>query len=151
MILVQGRGQPIQKGWTSKALTDWFNNRDYEDPLVSNKSGLLKALEAFTGPFETSEALTGSLEAPFPIFLTPDVARYTQKNMDHLFQMFFQAKGGSGDKLKAKTLDVNRGRSYMECYNFCQQCKNYFATCGATGPNQILFAASFLRDRINFC
>ena len=38
----------------------------------------------------------------------------------------------------------------MECYNFCQQCKNHFATAGAKGPNRIPFAASFLRDRINF-
>ncbi len=72
--------------------------------------------------------------------------------MDHLLQTFFQAsKGGSGDKLKAKTPDVYRGMSHMECYNFCQQCEDHFATCGAIGPNRILFAASFLRDRINFC
>ncbi len=65
--------------------------------------------------------------------------------------MFFQAsKGGSGDKLKAKTPDVYCGRSYMECYSFYQQCEDYFATCGATGPNRILFAASFLQDQINF-
>ena len=38
----------------------------------------------------------------------------------------------------------------MECYNFCQQCKDHFATYGATKPNRILFAASFLRDQINF-
>ncbi len=38
----------------------------------------------------------------------------------------------------------------MECYNFCQQCKDYFVTCGATRPNQIPFAAFFLRDQINF-
>ncbi len=38
----------------------------------------------------------------------------------------------------------------MECYNFCQQCEDHFAICGATGPNQIPFAASFLPDRINF-
>ncbi len=50
----------------------------------------------------------------------------------------------------AKTPDVYRGRSHMEYYNFCQQCKDHFATCGAIGPNQIPFAASFLRDRINF-
>ncbi len=52
--------------------------------------------------------------------------------------------------LKAKTPDVYRGRSHMECYNFCQQCEDHFATCGATGPNRIPFAASFLRDQINF-
>ena len=38
----------------------------------------------------------------------------------------------------------------MEYYNFCQQCEDHFATCGATGPNQILCAAYFLRDRVNF-
>ncbi len=38
----------------------------------------------------------------------------------------------------------------MECYNFCQQYEDHFATCGAIGPNRIPFAASFLRDRINF-
>ena len=38
----------------------------------------------------------------------------------------------------------------MDCYNFCQQCKDYFANAGATGPTWILFAASFLRDQISF-
>ncbi len=72
--------------------------------------------------------------------------------MDHLLQTFLQAsKGGSGDKLKAKTPDVYYSRSHMECYNFCQQCEDHFATCGATGPNRIPFATSFLRERINFC
>ncbi len=51
---------------------------------------------------------------------------------------------------KTKTPDVYRDRSHMECYNFCQQCEDHFATCGATGPNQIPFAASFLWDQINF-
>ncbi len=65
--------------------------------------------------------------------------------------MFFHAsKGGSGDKFKARTPDVYRGRLHMECYNFCQQCEDHFATCEATGLNQILFAVSFLWDRINF-
>ena len=38
----------------------------------------------------------------------------------------------------------------MDCYNFCQQYEDYFATAGATGPTRILFATSFLRDRISF-
>ena len=38
----------------------------------------------------------------------------------------------------------------MDCYNFCQQYEDYFATAGATGPTRILFAASFLRDQISF-
>ena len=54
------------------------------------------------------------------------------------------------EKLKARSLDVYRGKSHMDCYNFCQQCEDYFATAGATGPTRIPFAASFLRDRISF-
>ncbi len=71
--------------------------------------------------------------------------------MHRIIQTFFYAsKGGSGDKFKAKTPDVYRIRSHMECYKFCQQCKDYFAICVVTGTNQILFAAFFLRDQINF-
>ena len=38
----------------------------------------------------------------------------------------------------------------MEYYNFYQQCEDHFAIAGAKSPNRIPFAASFLRDRINF-
>ncbi len=38
----------------------------------------------------------------------------------------------------------------MKYYNFYQQYENYFVTIVATGLNQILFAAFFLRDQINF-
>ncbi len=38
----------------------------------------------------------------------------------------------------------------MKCYNFYQQCEDYFATARATEPNQILFATSFLWNQINF-
>ena len=53
-------------------------------------------------------------------------------------------------KLKARSPDVYLEKSHMDCYNFCQQCENYFATAGATGPTRIPFAASILRDRISF-
>ena len=54
------------------------------------------------------------------------------------------------EKLKACSLDMYRGKSHMDCYNFCQQCEDYFATIGVTGPTRIPFAASFLWDRISF-
>ena len=56
----------------------------------------------------------------------------------------------SREKLKACSLDVYRGKSHMDCYNFCQQYEDYFATAGATGPTQIPFAASFFWDQISF-
>ena len=47
-------------------------------------------------------------------------------------------------KLKAYSPNIYREKSHMDCYNFCQQCENYFATAGATGPTRIPFAASSL-------
>ncbi len=111
MTSVRRRSRPVRRDQASEAPTNRSNNRDYEDFLGSNKSG---PSEAPIGP----EALARSPQAPSPAAF--DVAQYTQKDMDHLLQMFFQAsKDGSGDKLKAKTPDVYRNRSYMECYNFC--------------------------------
>ena len=54
------------------------------------------------------------------------------------------------EKLKARFPDLYCGKSYMDYYNFCQQCEDYFATAGATALTRILFVASFLRDRISF-
>ena len=54
------------------------------------------------------------------------------------------------EKLKAHFSDVYRAKSHIDCFNFCQQCKDYFATAGATRPTRIPFAASFLQDRISF-
>ena len=42
--------------------------------------------------------------------------------------------------------DVYYRMSHIDCYNFYQQCENYFATARATGPIQIFFAMSFLWD-----
>ncbi len=141
MTSVRGRGQPVWTSQASEASTNWFNNGDHKDPLGLNKRRPFEApTEALVRPSQTPSAMA------------PDIAQYTQKNMDHLLQMCLQAsKGRSGDKLKTKTPDVSRGVFYMECYNFCQQCEDHFATYGATGLNQIPFAASFFQDQINFC
>ena len=121
MILVQGQEWPAQKSQAFKTSTNRSNNRNHKNPLKSNKPGPSKAPEALTRPFKTPEAPTRLFEAPLPVFLTLDVARYTQKDMYHLLQTFFQVlKGGSGDKLKVKTPDVYCGRSHMKYYNFCQ-------------------------------
>ena len=51
--------------------------------------------------------------------------------------------------LKTRTAETNWGKSYMECYHFCQQCDNHFETSGTTGMNRRPFAASFLRGSIS--
>ncbi len=156
MTSVRGRGRPVHRGQASEAPTGPLSsNGDHEDPLGSNEPGLSeaptgsKAPEAPAGP---PEAPPGPPQTPpLPVSQDPDANRYSQQDLDRIIQTFLQnLKGGSGDKLKAKNPDVYYGRSHMECYNFCQQCEDHFATCGATGPNRIPFATSFLRDQINF-
>ena len=51
--------------------------------------------------------------------------------------------------LKAKVLEAYYDKSHMNCYHFCQQCKDYFETAGATGFNRILFTAFFLHGNIS--
>ena len=53
--------------------------------------------------------------------------------------------------LKAKVSEVYYGKSHIDCYHFCQQCKDHFETAGATGTNRTLFAAFFLRKSISVC
>ncbi len=36
----------------------------------------------------------------------------------------------------------------MECYYFCQKCKDHFDTTGAKSHKRVPFAASFVKDRI---
>ncbi len=157
MTSVKRRGQPAQRVQTSEVPTgppssNRSDDGDHKDPLESNKPGPSKAPirpETPAGP----EAPLGPPQAPsLPIPQDPGAHRYSQQDLDRIIQTFlYTSKGGSRDKLKAKTPNVYRGRSHMECYNFCQQCEDHFATCGATGPNRIPFAVFFLRDRINFC
>ena len=112
MTSIRGRTCPTQKDWAFEAFTNWSNNRNHEDSLGLNEPGPSKA---FTGP----ETLAGPPQT-LPPLKAPDVACYTQKNMDHFLQIIPQAlKGRFKDKLKAKTLDVYHDRSHIECSNFC--------------------------------
>lgn len=65
-----------------------------------------------------------------------------------------QSQAGANQKprkklLKAKNPDLYFGKSHMDCYNFCQQCKDNFAMAQATGSNRIPFAATFLCKTIS--
>ena len=51
--------------------------------------------------------------------------------------------------LKAKVPDVYYGKLHMDCYHFCQQCKDHFEISWATGTNRTPFAASFLCGNIS--
>ena len=50
--------------------------------------------------------------------------------------------------LKARFPDLYYGNLHMDCYQFCQQCKDHFETFGAKRSNRIAFAALFLRELV---
>ena len=83
------------------------------------------------------------------------VTKYTEEDLQKIFRTVFETQAPSSDgsrekPLKARSPDVCCSKSHKECYNFSQQCEDHFAAAKAKGPNRISFAASFLRDRINF-
>ena len=47
-------------------------------------------------------------------------------------------------RLKAQFPDLYYGNLHIDCYQFCQQCEDHFATAGTIEPNKISFAALFL-------
>ena len=51
--------------------------------------------------------------------------------------------------LKVKIPEVYDGEFHMDCYHFCQQCKDHFKTVVATKFNQTPFATFFLRENIS--
>ena len=83
--------------------------------------------------------------------------KYSEVDLMRILKIFLEIKGQKPkaevprkQPLKTKVLDIYFGKSHIDCYHFCQQCEDYFETAGATGSNRILFAALFLRRKINF-
>ena len=114
---------------------------------------------------EFSEQPVGPSGAKPPVTVIPatNVPKYSKDDLQRIFKTVLEARAPAPtstpapvvsevpqDKLKARSLNIYCEKSHMDCYNFCQQCEDYFATAGAIGPTRILFAASFLWDRISF-
>lgn len=54
-------------------------------------------------------------------------------------------------QLKTRFEDFYYNTFYMECYYFCEQCKNYFKIIKIEKVNCISFLALFLEREINLC
>ena len=50
--------------------------------------------------------------------------------------------------LKTQFPNLYYRNSHMDCYRFCQKCKDYFKTVRISRPNCIPFAASFFRESV---
>lgn len=90
-------------------LSNGFNNRDHKNFLGSNKPRPPKA------PTRLPQTLT-----PTPKNLGTNC--YRKYDLNKIIQTLLIARNGllSGDKLKARSVDVYYNMSQMECYSFCQ-------------------------------
>ena len=127
----------------------------YNNPLA-NLTGEQDELVSLQGPVRRSDI--GSDEAPTPseaptLPLVPPI-----KDLFTKFIKAFVESTQAWDReqaepqkrpLKARSPETYLRKSHMDCYHFCQQCKDHFETLGATGMNCILFTASFLCSTIS--
>ena len=90
---------------------------------------------------------------------TISILKYSEDDLQRIFKAVMEAWAPAPalivselplEKLKIRFANVYRKKSHMDCYSFCQQCEDYFATARATGLTRILFATSFLWDQISF-
>ena len=132
-------------------------------PPLAGKDDLADAMptEGSSTPTPTlvvSHASTlAPAEAPAPPLASAaadSAAWYSAKDLQRILKIILEARALACQSkilckrpLKARAPDLYRGKTHMECYNFCKQCKDHFATSSTTGLNHISFAATFLKDK----
>ena len=90
--------------------------------------------------------------------------RYSEADLQRIFKTILETRppapapqslvfldGSCKRPLKARFPELYCGKTYMECYNFIQQCEDHFATTRAKGPNRVPFAANFFQQQVMFC
>lgn len=114
-------------------------------------------------PVSTSNAFTlPETSAPLGLFIAFFlVPKYSKNDFQRILKAVIEARTaaiatmllGSPWERSPRTRfsDIYRGKSYLECYNLCQFCKNHFAIARAKGANCILFITSFFSDQVYFC
>lgn len=85
----------------------------------------------------------------------PFIAKYTKKNLQKIFKIILKTQAflfnrSCKKSLKARLPNIYFDKCHIECYNFYQQCEDYYTIAGAKSLNCILFGAFFLRNCINF-
>ena len=125
-------------------------------PLPANSSGSpLPALPSANSRVSTPADSCTLMPAPSHV---PAPAKYTDADFHQFMKVFMATQGRSGihegpreSSFKACFFDLYYRKFHMDCYQFCQQCEDYFETAGTTNPNRVLFAALFFHGPINLC
>ena len=145
MTSVRGRGRPCRKR-----------------PSVASSIAPSVAPPDSSPPPESGDELSDQPARPLgpkpPVANAPSatsVLKYSEDDLQKIFKAVLEARApvpapvpvpapapalasivaeAPWEKLKARSPDLYREKSHMDCYNFCQQCEDYFATVGATEP-----------------
>ena len=138
-------------------LIDHVEDRLTRDPSPTNNSHLGSTSSTlFYKPTPGPALFLAFIPAQIP---APALALLS---FDNLFKQFMKAYLESNQRLKqppaereqffkAKMPDVYYKKLYMDCYHFCQQCKDYFETPRATRANRTPFAVFLLCKNISEC
>ena len=97
-----------------------------------------------------SDAGSNKASTP-PKALTPPLVPSTKDFFMKFMKVFVESTQTRNQKqaepwkwsFKARSPEIYLKKSHMDCYHFCQQCKNYFETLDATKMNCTPFPASF--------
>ena len=156
MALSSRRWGPL-RGATAQSVVE---RRAREDSRRSTHSSSSSFSETDFGTPAPPSANPRATSAQGPTLAPPPVST------NDLFRQFMQAymhdrrqpapapatveswEDASDRSLNARKPDLYYGNLYIECYYFCQQCKDHFETAGAKGHKRVPFAATFLKDRI---
>ena len=125
-------------------------------PALPPANSCVPTPAVFRTPTPAPAPLPATILAPAPA-PAPAPAKYTDTDFHQFMKVFMDTQERSETHkrpreslFKACFPDLYYEKSHMDCYQFCQQCENHFEIAGATGPNRISFAASFLHGPINF-
>ena len=100
------------------------------------------------GPELVPALIPAPVPAPAPLSSNKLFKQFMRTYLE-LNQGLKQPPAEREPSLKAKISEVYYGKLQMDCYHFCQQCKDHFETVGAPRTNRTLFVAFFLCGNIS--
>lgn len=118
-----------------------------QEPFAPQRPSVLQGLFTFAPPGVSAPTLSCT-----PKYLIKNLQQIIKVLLESqastlAFQLLVYLEGLYKRFLKACAPDVYHNKIYLECYNFCQQCKDHFATADAKSQNRVPFAAFFLKDK----
>lgn len=127
---------------------------------INNHSALPPSPEEPVSASKTSN-LSEHSATPSPSITFYLMPKYFEDKLQRIFKAILKARTSAvaasllkhswKRSLKARYPDLYQDRTYIECYNLYQPCKDYFAIIRAKSLNHILFTTSFLWDQDLFC